>query len=71
MPYLIGIVLAIAVCVFALLSGFDRERVFYPTVLIVNATYYVLFAVMGSSLPALAAESLAAGAFLVVGVAGF
>ena len=59
------------VCVFALLSGFDRDRVFYPTVVIVNATYYILFAVMGSSTPALAIESLVAGAFLTVALVGF
>lgn len=71
MEYLIGVVLAAVVCAFAMLAGFDRERVFYPTVLIVIATYYILFAVMGSSTPALAIESLVAGAFLMVAVAGF
>ena len=38
MEYLIGVVLAAVVCAFALLTGFDRDRVFYPTVLIVIAT---------------------------------
>ena len=60
-----------AVCVFATLTGFDRDRVFYPTLLIVIATYYILFAVIGSSVPALAWESLAAAAFLALAVAGF
>lgn len=71
MEYLIGVVLAAAVCAFALLAGFDRDRVFYPTVLIVIATYYILFAAMGSSTPALINESFAAGAFLLLAVAGF
>jgi hypothetical protein len=71
MPYLIGVVLAAVVGAFALLAGFDRDRAFYPTVLIVVATYYVLFAVMASSMPALAIESLVAGAFLLLAVAGF
>jgi hypothetical protein len=71
MPYLIGVVLAAAVCAFALLAGFDRDRVFYPTMLIVVAAFYVLFAVLGSSAPALAIESLVAGAFLMLAVAGF
>jgi hypothetical protein len=44
--YLIGLVLAGVVCAFGLLAGFDRDRVFYPTMLIVIATYYILFAVM-------------------------
>jgi hypothetical protein len=71
MEYLIGLGLALVVCAFAALAGFDRERVFYPTVLIVVATYYILFAVMGRSTPALAVESAVAGAFLALAVAGF
>ena len=71
MEYLIGVVLAVVVCVFALVAGFDRDRVFYPTVLIVIATYYILFAVIGNSMPALTIETLVACTFLVVAVAGF
>src|SRR5689334_6497684 len=71
MEYLIGVGLAIGVCVFALLTGFDRDRVFYPTVVAVNATYYILFAVMGSSTSALVSESLAAAAFFALAVVGF
>ena len=71
MEYLIGIGLALAVCTFAAFVGFDRDRVFYPTLLIVIATYYILFAVIGSSTRALESESLVAGAFLVLAVAGF
>ena len=71
MEYLIGVALAAAVCAFAVLAGFDRDRVFYPTMLIVIATYYILFAVMGSSTPTLAVESLMAGIFLTLAVAGF
>jgi hypothetical protein len=69
MEYLIGAVVAVAVFLFALLTRFDRDRVFYPAVLIVTATYYILFAVMGST--ALPAESLAATLFLVVAIVGF
>jgi hypothetical protein len=71
MEYLIGVGLAMAVCVFAMLTGFDRDRVFYPTVVAVNATYYILFAVMGSSPSVLVVESLTAAAFFAVAVAGF
>lgn len=71
MEYLIGVGLAAAVCVFATLAGFDRDRVFYPTLVPVIATYYILFAVMGSSTRALALESLVAAAFFVLAVAGF
>jgi hypothetical protein len=71
MEYLIGVVLAAIVCAFALAAGFDRDRVFYPTLLIVIATYYILFAVMGSSTQALVVEPLVAGIFLMFALAGF
>jgi|SRR5690242_17472576 len=71
MEYLIGVGLAAVVCALATLVGFDRDRVFYPTLLAVIATYYILFAVVGSSMPALALELLMAGAFLALAVAGF
>lgn len=71
MEYLIGVVLAVVVCAFAMLAGFDRDRVFYPTLLTVIATYYILFAVMGSSTTALTIETLVAGIFLMLAVAGF
>jgi hypothetical protein len=46
MEYLIGVVLALLVCAFARIAGFDGDRVFYPTLLIVIATYNIKFAVM-------------------------
>ena len=71
MEYLVGLVLALMVAGFALITGFDRERVFYPTVLIVTASYYVLFAVMGASGRTLAIEIAVAALFLVLAVVGF
>ncbi len=71
MEYLIGVVLALVICVFAMLSGFDRDRAFYPTMVIVVATYYILFAAMAGSNPAIVTESLVACGFAVLAVAGF
>src|SRR5436305_6398158 len=72
MEYLIGIVLATATCVFfGMLVGFDRERVFYPVMVAPIATYYILFAAMGSSTPAVRSESLAASVFLLLAVMEF
>jgi hypothetical protein len=71
MEYLIGLGLAAAVCACAMVTGFDRERVFYPTMVAVVAHYYILFAVMGSSTPVLALESLIAAAFMVMAAIGF
>ena len=53
---LIGVALAIAVGAFATITGFDRERAFYPTILIVVGCFYVLFAVQGSGPTILAWE---------------
>ena len=71
MPYLIGLILAIAVCLFALLTGFDRDRAFYSTVVIVVAHYYILFAAMGATAHVLLAECLGAAAFIALAVIGF
>jgi hypothetical protein len=71
MEYLIGVILSLAVAGSATVIGFDRERAFYPTVLIVIASYYVLFAVMGASTRTLIIEIVVAGGFLLVAVLGF
>ena len=71
MEYLIGVILALAVAGFAAVIGFDRERSFYPTVLMVVASYYVLFAVMGADGRTLWFEMVAASAFLLAAVLGF
>ena len=47
------------------------ERAFYPTVLIVIASYYVLFAVMGASRRTLIIEIVIAGGFFLAAVLGF
>ena len=71
MEYFVGAVLAIAVAALAAAVGLDHGRVFYPTVLIVVATYYVLFAVMGASFRVLLIEIAIAIAFLLLAIVGF
>jgi len=71
MEYLIGVTLALAVAGFAALVGFDRDRAFYPTVLIVIAAYYVLFAAMDPSRRALGIEIAVACGFVLFAVLGF
>jgi hypothetical protein len=70
MEYLIGLILSLAVVGFAAAIGLDRERAFYPTLLIVIASYYVLFAAMGGSRHTLTIEMAVAGSFLLVAVLG-
>jgi hypothetical protein len=51
--------------------GLDRDRAFYPTVMIVVASYYALFAVMGGSGHALTAELAVTAVFVAATIAGF
>ena len=71
MAFLVGAVLALSIGLSATFLGLDRDRAFYPTVMIIIASYYALFAVMGGSAHALATESIAILAFLGAAVAGF
>jgi hypothetical protein len=71
MEYLVGILLALGTVVLAALIGFDRERSFYSTVLIVVATYYVLFAVMGATRRTLMLEIAIATGFILFSLIGF
>jgi hypothetical protein len=72
MAALIGAALAIGVAVFAHAVGFDRDRAFYPAVLIVIASYYLLFALMaGISGRGLVEEIAALLVFAAVAVLGF
>jgi hypothetical protein len=71
MEYLVGLFLALAISVFATVVGLDRDRAFYPTVMIVIALLYGLFAVMGGSTQTLLQESPAIAAFVVLAVLGF
>ena len=71
MPYVIGIVASAGVAVFARSVGLDRDRAFYPTVVIVVALYYVLFAVMSGSVQTIALEFVVMSLFAIVAVVGF
>jgi hypothetical protein len=71
MEYLIGLFLGLAVSVSATLIGFDKDRAFYPTVMVVIASYYGLFAVMSGSVRVLLLESIAIVAFSGISVFGF
>jgi hypothetical protein len=69
--WLVGVLLAAAVGLFARVVGLDRDRAFYPTVTIVIGMLYALFAVMGGSTPALLIESLVGAVFIAAAVVGF
>ena len=69
--YLVGFALALVVWAFARIVRLDRDGAFYPTVAVVSASYYVLFAVMGGSMFAVTVESIAMTAFVAMAVGGF
>ena len=70
-PFLVGLILALAVGSLATLVRFDRERSFYPTVLMVVGSYYVLFAAEGSTPSILACEVVGTALFVAAAVVGF
>jgi hypothetical protein len=70
MPIFVGVALALAVAAFARITGLDRDRAFYPVVLIVVAHYYVLFAVLAGG-DGLFAELAIFAIFAVIAVLGF
>lgn len=71
LPAIVGIVLALAVSAYAMAIGLDRDRAFYPTVMIVIASYYVLFAVMAGAGRAMIVEACVAGVFMIIATMGF
>jgi hypothetical protein len=71
LAYLIGAILAVVVGGTASLLRLDRDRAFYPTVLIAITSYYALFAVMGGTGRALAIEVTVIAGFVVVAGIGF
>lgn len=71
MEYLIGIALALFFCAAAAGLGMDRDRAFYPAVLIAVASYYLAFAVVDGSIEVMLSELMIAAVFIATAVAGF
>ena len=71
MEYIVGITLALFFCAAAAGLGMDRERVFYPAVLIAVASYYLAFAVVDGRNEVMLSELAIAAIFIAGAVAGF
>jgi hypothetical protein len=67
----VGALLAIAAGLFGTAVGLDRDRAFYPVVMIVIACLYSLFAILGDSTHALILDGLAGMVFIAAAVWGF
>lgn len=70
MPVVVGVLLAVGIAALAKFTRFDEDRSFYSTVLIIIASYYVLFAVLDGSGHALIWELVIAVAFSTVAITG-
>lgn len=71
MAFVVGIALAIGVALMGRFVGFDRDRAFYSAVLMVVASYYVLFGVMSGSTHVVLMESAVTAVFVGAAIGGF
>ena len=69
-PFIVGALLALAVAALGKITRFDQDRSFYSTVLVIIASYYLLFAIQGASPNVLVWEMVVALAFSLVAVFG-
>ena len=70
MPVVVGALLAVGIAALAKFTRFDEDRSFYSTVLVIIASYYVLFAVLSGSGGALVWELVIAVSFSTVAIIG-
>lgn len=70
MEYFVGVVLGLGACGLGTVAGFERDRAFYPVMMIVIASYYDLFAVLGDG-SALGAEMAISTVFVCLALIGF
>lgn len=71
MQYIVGFVLALFFCAAAAWLRMDRERVFYPAVVIAVASYYLAFAVVDGRGEVMLYEVAIAAVFIAAAVLGF
>jgi len=69
-PVVVGVLLAAGIAALAKFTRFDHDRSFYGTVLIIIASYYVLFAVFDGSVHALVSELFIAVVFSAIALTG-
>lgn len=71
MEYIVGVTLALLFCAAAAVLGMDRERVFYPAVVMAVASYYLAFAVGDGRGGVMGSEVAIAAVFIAGAVLGF
>jgi hypothetical protein len=68
--FIIGVALAIVLIIFGKLTGYEKDRSFFPTLLIIIASYYLLFATLTDSVSTLLIEIAVTLFFAVIAVWG-
>lgn len=68
--FIIGVALAVALIIFGKLTGYEKDRSFFPTLLIIIASYYLLFATLTDSVSTLLIEITITLFFSVLAVWG-
>ena len=68
--FIIGAALAVALSIFGKLTGYEKDRSFFSTLLIVIASYYLLFAVLDGSVSTILIEIAVAAFFYLLAVWG-
>ena len=70
LTFIIGVGLALVLAVFGRLTGYEKDRSFFSTLLIVIASYYLLFAVLDGSVSTILIEITVAAFFYLLAVWG-
>ena len=68
--FITGVGLAVVLAVFGKLTGYEKDRSFFPTLLIVIASYYLLFAILDGSVSTILIEIAIASFFIVLAIWG-
>jgi hypothetical protein len=68
--FITGVGLALVLAIFGKLTGYEKDRSFFPTLLIVIASYYLLFAILDGSVSTILIEIAVAAFFIVLAIWG-
>jgi hypothetical protein len=68
--FIAGAGLAVVLAIFGKLTGYEKDRSFFPTLLIVIASYYLLFAILDGSVSTILIEIAVAAIFIVSAIWG-
>jgi hypothetical protein len=68
--FITGAGLALVLAIFGKLTSYEKDRSFFPTLLIVIASYYLLFAILDGSVSTILIEIAIASFFIVLAIWG-